>query len=331
MKQTNNFRHRFKYLLTKYLSNTFLDKLRNLLSIRHKFFYNRKLKKKVIEIKNSFQGPISSNLDLLISLDAEFKTINLSANYNFENLMLSSKQRFNYLKDMKVPLKGKKLADFGAGHGENLFLCKELDLSEAVGLDFSDKDFLPHKSDLDPKTFNFIDFRILDLVKEPLGIENFDLIMSFSAFEHFEDPKSVLYKCYQALSVGGYLYAEFAAFNSPYATHRKIFCRVPHIQNMFEEEISFKFFYEYLKINDKKNRYTNEPILDGNPYPEVNRLLIEDYESIFLDEERWNVVDYTKTYNYQYDWFIRCFEDSFENKSKDYKYVDYLKFLIRKK
>jgi SAM-dependent methyltransferase len=328
MQQTSNSRQRIKYYLTKYLSPAFIDKVRGFLSIRHKFIFNKQKQKKILQIKNKYT---ENNIDLLKELHQEFKTISLAANYSFENLLLSTRQRFNYLKDKKIPLNGIKMADFGAGHGDMLFLCKELKLAEAVALDFSDKDFLPHKNDLSPDVFDFIDFKCLDLVEEPLPISNFDLITSFSAFEHFEDPKTVLSKCHESLRVGGYMYVEFAAYNSPYATHRKIFSGVPHIQNIFNDDVAFEFFYDFLKINDKRNRYTNEQILDGNPYPEANRLLIKDYEEIFLDPDKWDVIDYTKIYNYQYHWFIECFKDSFKDKDKDFIYVDYLKFLIKKK
>lgn len=331
MKQTSDLRQKLKYTASFLIPVPLMDKLRNFFSIRHIFLFNRGLKKRVLEIKNQSDGPISQNLDLLKKLNEEFKTINLRNNYKFENLLLSAKHRFNYLNAKGVKFKGKKIADFGAGHGENLFLCNDLEFEEAVGLDFSDKDFLPHKEDLSKEVFDFINFKTLDLVNDSLDIVDFDLITSFSAFEHFHDPREVLDKCHNSLKKGGYLYAEFAAFNSPYATHRKIFSGVPHIQNIFDEEVSFEFFYEHLKINDKKNRYTQEKITDGNPYPEVNRLLIEDYEKIFLDEDKWEVIEYTKVYNYQYHWFIQCFQESFVGKNKDYKYVDYLKFLIKKK
>ncbi|MBJ13547.1 MAG: hypothetical protein CMG62_10820 [Candidatus Marinimicrobia bacterium] len=331
MKKASSKRQKIKFLLTKIFSSSLIDSLRNLLSIRHKFFYSRRLKNKVLKLIDAHHGEISSNLDLLKELHNEFETIDLKNNYKFESLLTSSRQRFNYLKEKKIGLKGKKVADFGAGHGDSLFLCKELGFSRAVGLDFSDKDFIPHQEDLDEDVFSFIDFRTLDLVKDPLGIKDFDLITSFSAFEHFDDPKAVLDKCYESLAKGGHLYTEFAAFNSPYATHRKKFSGVPHIQNIFNEEVSFNFFYDYLKINNKINRYTGEKILDGNPYPEVNRYLIEDYEKIFLDKNRWEVIEYTKIKNYQYHWFIDCFRESFKDKNKDFLYVDYLKFLIKKK
>ena len=82
-------------------------------------------------------------------------------------------------------------------------MCKELEFEEAVALDFSDKDFIPHKEDLSEEVFNFIDFRTLDLVNDDLKISDFDLITSFSAFEHFHDPKEVLKKCHKSLKKGG--------------------------------------------------------------------------------------------------------------------------------
>ncbi|MFL2707190.1 MAG: class I SAM-dependent methyltransferase [Gammaproteobacteria bacterium] len=331
MKQTSNLRLRLKYLVSLGIPVSYIDRIRNILSLRYIFLFDRKLRKRVLELLKKYDTPISENLELLKSLNKEFQTINNIKNYTFDNLKLSAKHRFNYLKSKGLDFKNKKMADFGSGHGENLFLCKELGFNEAVGLDFSDKDFLPHENDLPKESFQAIEFKTLDLVHDPLEIKDFDLITSCSAFEHFHDPSEVLDKCYNGLKRGGYLYAEFAAFNSPYATHRKIFSGVPHIQNIFNAEVSFEFFYDFLKINDKRNRYTNEPITDGNPYPEVNRLLIEDYERIFLDKTKWEVVEYIKVYNYQYHWFIKCFSEQFKDKNKDYKYVDYLKFLIKKK
>tara|TARA_B100002052_G_scaffold58743_1_gene51741 strand:+ start:16616 stop:17611 length:996 start_codon:yes stop_codon:yes gene_type:complete len=331
MKQTSELRKRVKYSLSLIIPISLLDKVRNIFSLRHIFLYDKTLARRVKRLIKQADEPVSENLNLLKVLHKEFEPINLKANYNFDSLMLSAKQRFNYLKSKGLKFKGKKIADFGAGHAENLFLSKELCFAEATALDFSDKDFLPHKKDLSEEVFNFINFKTMDLVNDPLDIDNYDLITSFSAFEHFHDPSEVLSKCYDSLAIGGYLYAEFAAFNSPYATHRKIFSGVPHIQNIFDDRVAFEFFYDFLEINDKRNRYTNELIEDGNPYPEVNRLLINDYEEIFLDRSKWEVIEYTKVYNYQYHWFMKCFEDSFKDKDREYRYVDYLKFLIKKK
>ena len=329
MKQASNLRSKIKFLIYRFFSPRIVDNIRNLLSLRHRFFYRNKDSKNISELISNSKVPINRDLNLLKELHKYFKKIDLKENYKFENLLLSAKNRYNFLEKNGLNLKGANLADFGAGHGENLFLCKEYNLSRAVGLDFSDKDFLPHKNDLRNDVFQFIEFKTLDLVNEDLGIKDFDVITSFSAFEHFHDPKEVLLKCYKSLKPGGYLYAEFAAFNSPYAIHRKKFSGVPHIQNIFDEDIAFEFFYDFLKINDKVNRYTNEPITNGDPYPEVNRYLIPDYEKIFLDQNLWEVISYTKIQNYQYHWFIKLFEDSFKNKDNEYKYVDYLKFSIR--
>ena len=119
-------------------------------------------------------------------------------------LTLSVKHRFNYLKSKGLDFNNKKIADFGSGHGENLFLSKDLGFTQAVGLDFSNKDFLPHEKDLPRESFQAIEFKTLDLVNDPLDIADFDLITSCSAFEHFHDPSKVLDKCYNGLKKGGY-------------------------------------------------------------------------------------------------------------------------------
>ena len=64
----------------------------------------------------------------------------------------------------------------------------------------------------------------------------------------------------------------------------------------------------FLKINDKVNRYTNEPITNGDPYPEVNKYLIPDYEKIFWIKTYGKLFRIQKIKNYQYHWFIKLFE-----------------------
>ena len=108
-------------MISLFIPISFLDRLRNFLSLRQIIFFDRNLRNKVLKLKNESQGSIRNNLDLLKKLNSEFKTINLKNNYNFDNLILSSKQRFNYLKSKGINFKGKNCG-FGAGHGENLFV-----------------------------------------------------------------------------------------------------------------------------------------------------------------------------------------------------------------
>ena len=332
MREPSKLRSAIKYLAYRLITPVKADRLRNLYNIKDKYIYNKKLARKVLELveERNTDLPVSDDIGLLKKLHELFSTINLSKCYELNNMLNAARNRYRYLLSFNIDLVGKDIVDFGAGHGENLMLVNEFNLNSCTGYDFSDKNFNKHKDDLEPEVLNAIEFKTADLVTDDIGRENCDIIMSFSAFEHFADPGEVLSRCYQALRPGGYLYAEFAAFNAPFATHRKIYSGVPYAQNIFKDKVAYEFFYKKLKINDEVNRYTNEKIIDGNPYPEVNRWKIEDYEKVFLDREHWDIVNYTKVYNYQYDWFVKIFSKEFDGLSKDDVYADYLKFLIRK-
>ena len=306
MKQTSEIRSRIKHLIYRLIKPKFVDKFRNLYNLKDRFIYDKKLERDVKDLIESRRKiiPLSEDLDLLKGLHKLFPTYDLSKNYKLRNLLASARSRLKYLESFGVELKGKNLVDFGAGHGENLMMVKEFHLDSCTGYDFSADRFNDHKKDLSPEVLDAIEFKTLDLVVEDIGYENCDVILSFSAFEHFSDPSEVLSRCYNALRPGGILYAEFAAYNAPFATHRKLFSGIPYVQNIFTDEVAFKFFYSELKINEGVNRYTNEQIVDGNPFPEVNRWKISDYEEVFLDEEKWGIVNYTKVFNYQYQWFV---------------------------
>ncbi len=323
-----------KRIFYRILGQKFSDKLRNFYNLKDFFVYDKKLASKVnsLFLNNQSRNPAGDyDLEFLIQLDKLFNKIDLSENYILNNLIQSARDRYQFLETSGVKLDGATVCDLGAGHGENLIVANEFNLKKAIGFDYSDDRFSNYVPNLNNQQRNIIEFKVIDLVNDDLGSNDIDIVMSFSAFEHFEEPGYVLDKVYNKIKKGGYLYAEFAAFNSPYAIHRKKFSGVPHIQNIFSEEIAYEFFYSHLKINSGINRYTKEKITNGDPYPEVNRWLIPDYERIFLDNNKWNVINYTKKYNYKYHWLMTIFKDKFQDKSYDAKYVDYFKFLLQKK
>lgn len=333
MKQTSEFRSKIKHIIYSFLKPKYADELRNFYGLTDKFIYDKTLEKKVKDLiaSRNKDVPLSEDLGLLKGLHKLFPRYDLANNYKLPNLLVASRSRLKYLASFGVDLQGKDLVDFGAGHGENLMIVKDFDLKSCTGYDFSDDRFNEHKKNLSPEVLAAIEFKTLDLVVENIGYNNCDIILSFSAFEHFSDPGEVLNRCYNALRSGGVLYAEFAAYNAPFATHRKIFSGVPYVQNIFNDEIAYEFFYGDLKINEGVNRYTNEKIVDGNPFPEVNRWKISDYEAVFLEEEKWEIINYTKVFNYQYQWFLNLFKSETSQLSNDDLHADYLKFILRKK
>jgi SAM-dependent methyltransferase len=333
MKRPNKLRTKIKNCAYRLLTPVIADKLRNIYNHKYKYIYDKKLEKRVYELlcSRDLETPVSEDISLLEELHKIFPKYDNVENYKLDMLLGRARETFKYLLSVGVEVEGKDLVDFGAGHGENLMMVDEFKLKSSTGYDFSDKDYNKYKGNLSPKILDNIKFICKDLVSEDIGHKNCDIILSFSAFEHFADPQVVLNRCYNALRPGGYLYVEFAAFNAPFATHRKKFSGVPYVQNIFNDKTAFDFFYKKLKINEGVNRYTGEKITDGNPYPEVNRWKITDYENAFLNNSKWGNINYTKIINYQYSWFVNLFKDEFSNLSRDDIYADYLKFVLIKK
>ena len=334
IRNNNMQKKHIKRLFYKLIGQRLSDNLRNIFNYKDFIFYDRKRSSKTrkLLLENTKRNPDGNyDLELLIQLDKLFPKIDLKENYIFNNLLQSARDRFLFLRSSGIDLEGKDVCDLGAGHGETLLVAHEFKIKKAIGYDYSNDRFLNYVPNLNEAQKEIIEYKVLDIVNDDLGSNNIDIVMSFSAFEHFEKPGDVLEKVYNKLKKGGYLYAEFAAFNSPFAIHRKKFSGVPHIQNIFEERVAYEFFYKHLKINEEINRYTNEKIKNDNPYPEINRWLIPDFEKIFLDKSKWNIINYTKNYNYKYYWLINLFNEKFKNKSHEDKYVDYFKFLLQKK
>jgi ubiquinone/menaquinone biosynthesis C-methylase UbiE len=327
------FKTKLKKLTYSILNTKRTDNLRSIFSQLNKIFYDYKKAKEIKDIVETRKIHIKTSEDvgLLLELHKYFKTIDLKYNYEIDSLMNAGRLNCNNLISKGIKLEGKDIVDLGAGHGQNLLMVKEFKFKSATGLDYSDTNFLPHKDEVDPEIFNAIDFITTDLIEDEIGSEFCDVIFSFSAFEHFQHPDVVLDKCYRALRKGGILYAEFSAFHSAYASHRKIFTGVPYVQNIFNEETAFDFYYNKLKINEGINRYTKEQITDGNPFPEINRWTIKDFNKIFLDKSKWQIIDFTKVYNYKFSWLVNIFKEQMKELSQDDIYVNAIKYIIQKK
>ena len=77
-----------------------------------------------------------------------------------------------------------------------MIVANEFNLKKAIGYDYSNDRYLNYVSHLNETQKNIIEFKIIDLVNDDLGSSDIDIVMSFSAFEHFEEPGNVLEKVY---------------------------------------------------------------------------------------------------------------------------------------
>jgi len=95
-----------------------------------------------------------------------------------------------------------KVLDLGCGTGALLDRILRLNapFEKYTGIDIS-PDML--KRALAKYSDERILFYCLDINSEPLPTGNFDLIVSAWAFEHFDDPKSVVIKAWEQLNPGG--------------------------------------------------------------------------------------------------------------------------------
>jgi SAM-dependent methyltransferase len=278
-------RTRLKDIAYSILTPSVTDSFRNIYSKKDKFFYDKKKANTIRELVDNRRNITNTADDIILlkELHKYFNTINLKSYYEPSNLLRVARRRYKNLISKKIDVKGKDVADFGAGHGENLMMASEFQLNSATGLDYSDINYNSHINEIDPEAFSKIKFITLDLTKDNIGTDQYDIILSFNAFEHFQNPEVVIEGCYKALKKRGILYTEFAAFHAPYAIHRKIYTGVPYIQNIFSDDVAYDFFYKVLKINEEINRYTGVKISDRNPYPEINRWTQADFENLLLE------------------------------------------------
>jgi len=96
----------------------------------------------------------------------------------------------------------------------------------------------------------------------------FDCVVSFDAFEHFEEPERVLLEAARVVKKGGYIYIAFGPlYMSPRGLHAWRSINVPYCQLLFPEEL--------LK------RYTEENGLEPIDFAQVNRWTLEDYRKLW--------------------------------------------------
>jgi len=309
--------------------------LRSKLScLKHTYLSNRPLRRTIQSIKSNrgTSTPIPQDLGFLEALHPLFPTIHTDPQYEFGILLKKVQERYAYLEQNGVCLKGADVLDIGAGTGENLWISKEYGFGSATAVDYSADRYKERLPDLEPDIAARITFLEGDMETVPLPENSYDLILSVNSFEHFPDPTAILQKCFQLLRSGGFFYTHFGPlFRSAHGAHRYRFCAVPYIQNLFEDPVAYEFFYKILKINDEVNRYTGESIDDSNPYPEMNKWTLQQFENLFRGNGQWEVIQFEKKHSHRFAWFVSLFREELRQYSTEDLYVTELVVILRKK
>lgn len=115
----------------------------------------------------------------------------------------------------------------------------------------------------------------------PFRKEEFDIIVSFSAFEHTLDLASILRESYRVLRREGLLLVEFASYPSIYGHHLMELIKVPFAHLLFSERTLIKTWFKLKKGTRKKpapdwilGQKNGEWYLAG-----LNKMTIDQFES----------------------------------------------------
>lgn len=121
--------------------------------------------------------------------------------------------------------------DIGCGRGENLIAQEKIRPCRRIGLDISERLFAAD-----------CEFIKASVEAMPIERDSVDLVTSFNAFEHFDDPRAALSEILRVLKPGGVLYTEFGPpWNAAYGAHLKRRIALPFVQHLFPTEVVAEF------------------------------------------------------------------------------------------
>jgi SAM-dependent methyltransferase len=131
-------------------------------------------------------------------------------------------------KSILEELSGKTVLDFGCGTGEQVTELALHGAKYVFGLDIQEDDLaIGRRRAIDAGVADRVSFGTA--CNEPV-----DAIISLDAFEHFEDPASILEQMHSLLKLGGRVYASFGpTWFHPYGGH--LFSIFPHSHLIFTE------------------------------------------------------------------------------------------------
>jgi len=122
-----------------------------------------------------------------------------------------------------IDFKGKRVLDLGSGHGALCFYAAENGAESVVGVDISSR-LIQFSNIIKEEKYSqyndVIQFKELDV--KDLNDEPFDIILSYSSFEHLLQPQDVLNEMKARLKPGGKVFIGFTGlYNSPWGDHKR--------------------------------------------------------------------------------------------------------------
>lgn len=179
------------------------------------------------------------DLKLLEELNEEFKYkpfVKYFPIYDHNNQFIDAGQRLRKLADL-LDINSKFVLEVGCGGGYvsrtlvSDYNCK------VIGTDIYKSEVIDELGQQDG-----FEFRKVDLALEnPFPEKQFDLIISYVAWEHMKHPFTILKECAKLLKPEGFLYIYANQYRSALASHlyRTIFFPFPHL--LFPEEVIIEY------------------------------------------------------------------------------------------
>lgn len=160
-------------------------------------------------------------------------------------------------------LVGKDVLEVGFGHGAISCYLASVGARRVVGIDLSEK-YQERAYDLKRHIENEsgrplpVDFQLMDASDLQFEDASFDVVVAENVFEHFQDPRPVMFELRRVLRPGGSLVVPiFSSILSKYGLHLKNGIRVPWSNLVFSEATIVE------ALRQRANRHQN--LLDIYP------------------------------------------------------------------
>jgi SAM-dependent methyltransferase len=283
---------------------------------------------------------VKHDIELLRKLHRIFP-IPQRGQYSYDDYMSHVKSATVFLDIMKryIPLHGKDLLDVGTGYGGSLVLRDKYGLKSTTGVDGASTKMRFEKMCnmlklKESKSMQYLPAATGDFLDVGFGDRQYDIIMSCSCFEHFRYPEKVFKKCLDLLRPGGHMVFLFGPlFRAPYGAHRFRYTGIPYFQNLFSDELVYRFFKDELNVLDEfrdHNNYERDEKA-GDPYSEMNRWRASQFEDMFTQNDQARIVKLVRIKDVQFWWFRKVASKFMMNcPSYDDLTVDSILILLQK-
>jgi SAM-dependent methyltransferase len=135
---------------------------------------------------------------------------------------------------------GRRVLDFGCGHGAEAVAAAQLGAEHLFGIDIQEHRLeaarqFAREAGVDDRCVFFNAATQSDEIAQLAG--TIDCAYSIDSFEHYSRPDLILAQLHELLAPGGWLLISFGPpWKNPYGCHARYFCRCPWIHLLFAEE-----------------------------------------------------------------------------------------------